>query len=625
MCGIAGLLDTTVTVAEREEVVRRMTASVAHRGPDACGTFADASVALGHRRLSILDLSPTGAQPMSLGAGQPVISYNGEVYNFAELKQELAAAGRAFRGGSDTEVILHAYAHWGLEGLKRLEGIFAFGLWDPAQQRLVLMRDRFGVKPLFYRAGGGRLVFGSEIKALFAAGGAGNDIDEQSFSEYLWYGNAYGDRTIYRDVRSLLPGHWLVVEDGRQSIAPWWTIEEWTRDGEFRGTEADAIAAVRDAVDAAVKRQLVADVPVSLFLSGGIDSSAIAASAMRVQDRPLRSYTVHFDAGQGGDDLSRARAVAAHLGLEHHEFRVGGGDLQALLRELARSHDEPFADAANIPLCLLAREFRGQGKVVLQGDGGDEMFAGYRQYSFLDLARYARALPDPILSAADFGLGNYGARMARIARALKAPDPAMQMAMLLTMETLRDPPTDLLTDAARTNLAARTDPFLGYRECAARFAGAPALQKMLLTDLMLQLPSQFLPKVDRATMLAGVEARVPLLDEKVARLAVSLPMKWKVSGFKRKVILRKALKGRIPNHILEAPKSGFGVPYQRWLATSLQEFAKGLILEPRFVARFGFDAKELETALADLKETPTRRGFTMWKVFQLALWASEYP
>ena len=625
MCGIAGLLDGTLTAAERKEAILRMTASVAHRGPDAGGTFADDSVALGHRRLSILDLSPTGAQPMSLGAGQPVISYNGEVYNFAELRLELAAAGRSFRGGSDTEVILHAYAQWGLAGLKRLEGIFAFGLWDPALRRLVLMRDRFGVKPLFYSADGGRIVFGSEIKALFAAGGVGNQVDQQAFSEYLWYGNAYGERTIYQDVRCLPPGHWMVVEGGRWSIAPWWTVEEWTRDGEFRGTEADAIVAVRDALDAAVRRQLVADVPVSLFLSGGIDSSAIAAAAMHVQDRPLRSYTVQFDAGEGSDDLPRARAVAAHLGLEHHEFRVDGGDLQSVLQELVHSHDEPFADAANIPLYLLAKEFRGEGKVVLQGDGGDEMFAGYRQYSFLDLARYLRALPEGLLPAFESGLGNHGARLARIARALKAPDPAMQMAMLLTMETLRDPPTGLLEEGARASLVAGTDPFLGYRECAARFAGTPPLQKMLLTDLLLQLPSQFLPKVDRATMLAGVEARVPFLDEKVARLALSLPMKWKVSGFKRKVVLRKALRSRIPDHILDAPKSGFGVPYQRWLATSLHEFAKGLILDRSFVTRFGFNAQRLETALSGLKDTPSRRGFTMWKVFQLALWAHEHP
>lgn len=624
MCGIAGLVDPGISIAERDAAVRRMTASVAHRGPDADGVFSDDKIGLGHTRLSILDLSPTGAQPMSLGQGTPVISFNGEIYNFEVLREDLVSRGRSFRGGSDTEVILNVYAEWGLDGLKRLEGIFAIALWDPARRRLVLMRDRFGVKPLFYSAGGDRIAFGSEIKSLFAAGGVDRTVDDQAFSEYLWYGNAYGERTIYRGVKSLLPGHWVIVEGGRTSIAPWWTVEEWIEPGGFAGSELEAIAAVRDSIDAAVKRQLVADVPVSLFLSGGIDSSAIAAAAMHVQDAPLRSYTVHFDVGQGDGELARARAVANHLRLDHHEFRVGGGDLENVLRDLVRSHDEPFADAANIPLYLLAKQFRGEGKVVLQGDGGDEMFAGYRQYSFLDMAGYMRALPEALVSILS-KWGRIGARFSRIVSALQSAEPAMRMALLLTMETMQEPPTDLLTPAGRARLAQATDPFLGYRACAARFGASPPLQMMLFTDLMLQLPSQFLPKVDRATMLAGVEARVPLLDENVARLALNVPMKWKVRGMHRKMILRKSLRGRIPDHILNAPKSGFGVPYHRWLATSLHEFARGLILDKRFIERFSFDGRKLEQALADQRRTPQLRGFTMWKVFQLALWAQEYP
>ena len=625
MCGFVGLVDPGLSLPEREAIVRRMTLAVAHRGPDASGTFSDNGISLGHARLSILDLSPTGAQPMALGANEAVISFNGEIYNFAELRSELVACGRSFRGTSDTEVMLHAYAEWGLPGLKRLEGIFAFALWDPGRKMLLLMRDRFGVKPLFFSANGSRLAFGSEIKTVLAAGGVDTRIDDQSFSEYLWYGNAYEDRTIYRGVRSLLPGHCLLFENGRQRIETWWRLEDWIQPEGFRGSEAEAAIAVRDALDGAVRRQLVADVPVSLFLSGGIDSSAIAAAAMSVQDQPLRSYTVHFDVGQGEGELTRARRVAEHLHLDHHEIRVGASDLEPVLQDLVRSHDEPFADAANIPLCLLARQFKGEGKVVLQGDGGDEMFAGYRQYTFLQYSKYMRLFPESLIALARRGAGNLGDRFARIAQAVRNPDPAMQMALLLTMETLQQAPSELLRPDIQSHLSATTDAFLGYRNSAARFSSMEPLRKMLLTDITLQLPSQFLPKVDRATMSAGVEARVPFLDENVARLALNLPMRWKVHGSMRKVVLRNSLRGRIPDDILDAPKAGFGVPYQHWLRTSLHDFARGLILDRAFISRFGFDGRNLESALGALKDRPGRRGFTLWKVFQLALWAHQYP
>jgi len=625
MCAIVGLIDPGAPSPAREAVVRRMMSSVAHRGPDGSGVFADAAVALGHCRLSILDLSPLGAQPMSLADGAPVVTFNGEIYNFADLRRELVACGRTFRSGSDTEVILHAYAQWGVGGLKRLEGIFALGLWDPAAKRLTLMRDRLGVKPLFYAVSGGRVAFASEIKAILAAGGIDTAIDEQAFSEYLWYGNAYEERTIYRGVRCLLPGHWMIVEDGACNVRPWWQVEEWSDAPPFAGSRADAEAAVQGSLDAAVRRQLVADVPVSLFLSGGIDSSAIAVSAMRVQERPLKAYTACFDGEDAAGDVARARQVASHLKLEHHSLEIRGRDLATLLPELVRSHDEPFADAANIPLYLMGRAFSGIGKVVLQGDGGDEMFAGYRQYAILKLANYVRLLPRSLFSWSRPEASGAWSRLARVADAVKAPTAAMRMALLLTIETLRRPPTSLLVGDARAHLERTTDPFLGYRRNAARFAHKEPLQQMLLTDLMLQLPSQFLPKVDRATMAAGVEARVPLLDEQVACLALSLPMKWKVRGGMRKVILRDALRKSLPDGILDAPKSGFGVPYQRWLATSLFEFARSTVIEPRFIRRFGFDQQRLESAFAELKRDHRRGGFALWKVLQLALWANQNP
>jgi asparagine synthase (glutamine-hydrolysing) len=601
-----------------------MAAALAHRGPDGEGALVEDELALAHRRLSIVDLSPLGAQPMVLGASGPRISYNGEIYNFPGLRRELEGQGRHFRSRSDTEVILQVYDSWGLEGLKRLEGIFAFALWDPVRRRLVLMRDRLGIKPLFYARSGDRLLFGSEIKALFAAGAIDTDIDEQAFVEYLWYGNAYEDRTIYRKVRAVLPGHWVIIEDGELREEAWWRVEDWLSRGAAAKEVQECALQVRTALDAAVGRQLLADVPVGIFLSGGVDSSAIAASAMAVQSLPVGSYSVGFDFDRGVNELPKARAVAEQLGLVHHELQVRGADLPAVLQAVAAAHDEPFADAANIPLYLLARELRGTIKVVLQGDGGDEMFAGYRRYAILRHLRWWRSWP-PTLSVALRQAGPHGRRAARMLDAAGNADAGVRMALLLTLETRVDPPTAMMHADARESLTSGSDPFAAYRRCAERFQSADPVQQMLLTDLSLQLPSQFLAKVDRATMASGLEARVPLLDEGVAELAVRIPSRWKVLGAQKKIVLRDALRARLPGAIVDGPKTGFGVPYEHWLRTSLYDMSRDAILAPGFCQRFGFDRTRVEMALAEHRQGRCDHGFRLWKLLQLALWASRTP
>ena len=443
MCGFCGLLVSESREDLAESVIRMM-ATLAHRGPDGEGTFVGDGVALGHRRLSILDLSATGAQPMTSAARTTTIAYNGEAYNFRDLRHRLEREGHAFRGRSDTEVLLQAYDAWGLDGLRLLEGMFAFGLWDASRRRLVLMRDRLGIKPLFYAWSGRRLAFGSEIKAVLAAGGIDRALDDQALSEYLWYGNPFEDRTIYRAVRSVPPGHWLIVENGTARLEAWWRIEEWLERAPALRDAREAAAVVREAVDAAVARQLVSDVPVGIFLSGGVDSSVIAASAVRALGRPLASYSVGFDFDRGINELPKARRLANKLGLDHHELQVRAPDLEDVLVQLVRAHDEPFADAANIPLFLLAKALNGGTKVVLQGDGGDEMFAGYRRYSILRHVGAWRRWPRWLTPVMRSALGGYGARFARMADAAGADDPAMRMALLLTVETLKDPPTAML-------------------------------------------------------------------------------------------------------------------------------------------------------------------------------------
>lgn len=621
MCGICGLYESEHK-EPLDDAVKRMVRTIVHRGPDAEGIFVDEGVALGHRRLKIIDLSAAGAQPMTLGT--TTVVYNGESYNFRELRGELEAVGCTFRGHSDTEVLAQAYNEWGLDGLARLEGIFALALWDASRRRLVLMRDRLGIKPLFYSWENKRLAFGSEIKAVLAGGNPDRSIDDQALAEYLWYGNAFEDRTIFRSVRTLQPGHRLILEDGKVTNEPWWKIEEWLAHPIQITNLRDAADAVRDALDAAVERQLVADVPVCIFLSGGVDSSSIAASAALASDRRLTSYAVGFDFEGGVNELPKARRVAELLDLDHHELRVSGHSLPEVVEALVVSHDEPFADAANIPLYLLAKELNGSVKVALQGDGGDEMFAGYRRYAILRNAAAWQLWPHVLERLLHVIPGGWSARLARIGAAAGHNDPALRMALLLTMETLRDPPTAMLSAEARRRLEAITDPFAAYRRCAHRFAGAGPVQQMLLTDTVLQLPSQFLAKVDRATMAHGMEARVPLLDEQVASLAVGLPASFKVAFKQKKLVLRDAFRERLPADILDGPKTGFGVPYGEWLRGPLYDFSRSAMLDSTFVNRFGMDRDRLESALGEHRSRVRDRGFLLWKLLQLSLWSRAY-
>lgn len=626
MCGITGLwfsnkLSNTSVISS---AVSRMTSTLFSRGPDASGTFVEQPVAFGHTRLSILDITNAGDQPMRLGINGPIITYNGEVYNFMELRQALNKIGhKDWRGHSDTEVILQVYAEWGLDGLKRLEGIFAIALWDPARKRLVLMRDRLGVKPLFYGKCQYGLAFGSEIKAVIAAGGVDTNLNDQAFSEYLWYGNSYGNRTFYEGVHVLEPGHWLIMENGTQILEPWWRVEEWLEDESQRViSPSNAADLIREALDSAVARQLVADVPVGLFLSGGVDSSAIAAAAMQNRKEPLESYTASFDFEHGINELPKAALVARYLSLNHHEIKIRGSELQSTLINLAHAHDEPFADAANIPLYLMCQQLQGQIKVVLQGDGGDELFAGYRRYAMLRNTRWWQFWPKA-LSPLVRSWGDAGRRFTRMAETVGYSDDALRMAYLLTIETQYQPPEFLFHPDRHRQLQENTDPFLSYRQAAERFVNHDPVQQMLLTDLTVQLPAQFLTKVDRATMAVGIEARVPLLDEQVVRLAVKLPSHWKTEGLQKKIIFRKSQRGRVPNIILDGPKTGFGVPYEEWLRTSLFEFARENLLDQGFIKKFSLDYSKVEKMLMRHHDRKADRGFMIWKLLQLAIWNSH--
>ncbi|HEV2149057.1 MAG TPA: asparagine synthase (glutamine-hydrolyzing), partial [Longimicrobiaceae bacterium] len=386
MCGICGVAERSGRAAD-EPLALEMTSRLAHRGPDDRGVAVRGGVALGQTRLSIIDLSEAGHQPMSSPDGQVTLVYNGEVYNFRELRARLESQGAAFRGRSDTEVVLAAYLAWGLDALPLLDGMFALAVWDGRNGELHLARDRFGIKPLYYRAEGGSLAFASEIKAILA-GGAPREVDWEGLHEYLWYGNALGENTLFHGIRRVPPGHRLTWGPDGLRVAPFWLLEDVPPVADDVET---ATAGVRERLEGAVRSHLVSDVPVGVFLSGGIDSSAITAFASRHHGGRLKTFSVGFDFDRGVNELPRARRVAQHFGTDHRELHVAGADIRGVVERLVRCHDEPFGDAANIPLYLLCEQLGGEVKVVLQGDGGDELFAGYRRYEILARERSWRA------------------------------------------------------------------------------------------------------------------------------------------------------------------------------------------------------------------------------------------
>lgn len=602
------------------QALQAMTAVLRHRGPDDCGHWVSGRVGLGHVRLSIIDLTDTGRQPMQSTTGRVTLVFNGEIYNFRELREELRARGETFRGSSDTEVLLSAYAVWGVEAFRRLNGMFAAGLWDAELRKLLLVRDRFGIKPLYYSLAGGQLVFASEIKGIEASGATlSSALDIHGLGEYLSFGNSLGRSTLYRGIRRLLPGHWLEFDGESLREHTYWTPPAELREA----PDPDACASgVRDRLTVAVRRQLVSDVPIGAFLSGGVDSTAVVAAAASLGTR-LDTYTARFAFEPGNPDLVSARRVAAHFGTQHHELDVEAGDLRDILVSLVRAHDGPFGDAANVPLFLLARELRGRPKVILQGDGGDELFGGYRRYGLLARIRLlgpAARLSAPMLAA--LPRASLIARLQRMSRALGERDAATRMALLLCEDKPDAPTIDALHPDLRAALA-QEDPFGRYREIAAAFHDRDPVQAMLLTDCSILLPDIFLEKVDRATMAHGIEVRVPMLDHDLADFVLALPARRKVQAGREKFLLKRAVADLVPQFVLARPKAGFGVPYGQWLRGPLEPLLRELLLASQETLQGLFDRERVAALVAEHSSGARDHGFLLWKLLNLALWRVE--
>lgn len=622
MCGICGYFAFEET--KKEFNLQEMTDIISHRGPDDSGTFIDDFVGLGHRRLSIIDLSHSGHQPMITEDKTCVIVFNGEIYNHISIRNELVSKGFKFVGTSDTEVILHGYSYWGVEILKKLNGIFAIAIFDRNKKRLLIARDRFGVKPLYYVNTDSEFVFSSEIKSILKSKVYTPKLSHASLHEFLYYGYALENRTMYKDIFKLLPGHYAIIEDNKCSVYKFYKPEDLIED-KIIFTETEAIYKTRELLETAVKNQLMSDVPVGVFLSGGIDSSSITAFASKHYNGKLKTYSAGFDFNDGHNELPLAKKLAKLYNTEHSEVFIKGADLPDIVKKLIFQHDEPFSDAANIPLYLLSKQVNQDCKVILQGDGGDELFGGYSRYHILKKINIYRN----ILGIANFlkpliPIHSIKTRVERFHNLLSYKDSSKLFAFLLTLETEKDSPLKVLEYSFRMKLSL-SNPFEYYDKLAKRFSGLKDLsQQMLWIDTMIILPDQFLEKVDKSTMANGVEVRVPFLDNDLSSFAMSLPTSIKLKNGVQKYILKKSLEGIVPDEVLYGVKKGFGVPFQNWLKGPLYELLIDSIYNPKIKNMNFLNYQQIDFLIKEHKNGNKDNGFMLWKLMNLCIWIDLY-
>lgn len=635
MCGIAGYWDPRGSIDGREERLRLMTRAIAHRGPDADGHWiAEANgVGLGHRRLSILDLSDAGAQPMHSATGRYVIVFNGELYNWQDLRREEEGFGARWRGHSDTEILLAMIERQGLStAIRRCAGMFAFALWDRQERRLSLVRDRLGEKPLYYGRPGGTLLFASELKALRAHPSWRGAVDDAAVAEFLQVGYVSAPRSIYRDVEKVAPGTIVTfASDGesRPQVEVYWSARDVAVAG-LRDPLRLGDDAALEMLDAALRRtvgeEMVADVPVGAFLSGGIDSSLVVAYMRGASKVPVRTFTVSF-AERAYDEGDYAAAVAKALGTEHRSITLDTDTALGLIPELPRLYDEPFADPSAIPTTLVSRLARQHVTVALSGDGGDEVFGGYWRH-FFGPRLWDRIRPVP-----------RGAR-AGAAGLLAAPSPAAwdrlhawASAVVPKLRKLHAPGDrihKLAAVLATRSPAELYDRLLGYTSSGTSprlppLEGASFAEQMMLADLLGYLPDDILVKVDRAGMSVSLEGRAPFLDHRIVELAWRLPLRQRIRAGEGKWPLRQLLRRQLPAELFERPKMGFAVPLDGWLRGPLREWAGSLLAPATLHAAGGIDVETVGSWWQAHLSGRSNRSRQLWPVLMYVGWRHATP
>ncbi|MDR3441052.1 asparagine synthase (glutamine-hydrolyzing) [Telmatospirillum sp.] len=640
MCGLAGFIDLTSRAAtyDLEAQAVAMADRMRLRGPDDGGVWSDsaAGVALAQRRLSIVDLSPAGHQPMVSASGRFVIVYNGEVYSHQDIRPELEARGIRFRGYSDTEVILESCAAFGVAAtVARLIGMFAFALWDREERTLTLVRDRLGIKPLYWGQFGDLFLFGSELKALRAHNGWAPVIDRAAAASFLRRNCVPSPQSIYQGVHKLQPGRILVLRPhGRPSIETYWDARQVAVEGQRHRLaigDSEAVDRLETLLADAVGRRMIADVPLGALLSGGIDSSAVVALMQAQSDRPVKTFSIGFEAA-GFDEAGHAKAVAAHLGTDHTELYLSPADALAVVPKLPEMFDEPFADSSQIPTFLVSEMARRHVTVALSGDGGDELFAGYNRHVFAAGSwQRLRQVPPTLRRLLAGAISSFSpAGWDQVARLLPSGHrPARPGEMAHKLATVLVSPDD---DALYQTLTSHwSEPGRAIVGASGKGEGPDPLasdlpstvERMQLGDLTGYLPDDILTKVDRASMAVSLEARVPLLDHRVVEFAWSLPAAMKIRRGTSKWILRQVLYRHVPRSLVERPKMGFAVPLAGWLRGPLRDWAEDL-LDADALTAGGLVRAAPVRALWDDHLAGRDRHFLLWDVLMLEAWRRHW-
>lgn len=641
MCGIAGFIDLRRrrNHSEAIELAHGMADRIAHRGPDAAGSWADESsgIALGFRRLSIIDLSTAGAQPMVSASGRSVLVYNGEVYNPEELRPDLERLGLHFRGHSDTEVLLEAMEAWGpIPTLKRVIGMFAFAWWDGRNRTLWLIRDRIGKKPLYYGWFGNTLLFGSQLKALIAHPSCEVEIDRDALASYMRFGYFSSGRSVLTGIRQVRPGTALEISvsgpragEAREHV--YWDLCELAARGQIQASSHDLVDQLEALLEDAVRRRMIADVPLGAFLSGGIDSSTVVALMQKQSTRPIKTFSIGFDEPRY-DESPYAKAIAAHLGTEHTELCVTPRAALELVPTLAEWFDEPFADASQLPTLLVSSLARREVTVALSGDGGDELFYGYPWYQF---GAWISGISDKLPLAARRGLAALvapsAARWASIARLARRPtarwaDRVHKLAGWMTL-----PSTDLLFREIRSCwpepqalVPGASEPVDSIWSGQAEAAIPDFLDRMPVIDLLTFLPDDILTKVDRATMAMSLEGRCPILDHRVVEFALALPRECKVAGGKTKIILKDVLARHLPRPVFERAKQGFESPIAEWLRGPLKPWAEDLLDPVSMRADSVLNPAPIQQKWAEHQSGSYNWQNALWNVLMFQQWKRQW-
>ncbi len=626
MCGIAGIVSRDGLHADATARAERMRDVLAHRGPDEAGLHADAFAVLTHRRLSIVDLG-TGQQPLSNENGAIWVSYNGEIYNHTDLRRELESRGHRYRTRSDTETIVHAYEEWGDDCVHRFRGMFAFAVWDAPRRRLLLVRDRLGIKPLYWTRVADRLLFASEIKALFAAGLIEPEANEKVLPEVLSTRYTAGAETMFRGVYKLLPGHRLVCQDGGVTITRYWDVPVGRRERRSPAS-ADVVARFRELLEESVRLRLMSDVPLGMFLSGGIDSSAIAALMARLIDRPLQTFSVAFK-DRAYNELAYARAVARAVGADAHEIVIDEHDFFNALPRLVWHEDEPIAHPSSVPLFFVSSLAREHVKVVLTGEGSDELLAGYGKYLRMALnwragGIYERCLPrgarESIARSIVPRLPGTLGRYAR--RSFLAMERSVEAMFLDNFAAVRLADQRQLLSSSRRTMATSSGAFAASMAYfAAPDGSSTLLDRLLYADIKTYLV-ELLMKQDQMSMATSVESRVPFLDHVLVEFAAQLPDSWKLRGWTTKRVLREAMRGVLPPSILNRPKMGFPVPFGRWLRNGEAWMApvRDVLLDRHTRERGIVEPAAVDRLLRDHAAGRTDGSDRIWSLLNLELW-----